>query len=144
RGMPTPVKILEPTLRQFPELGRGLRSVERPYLHALEEIAAGSEHEERTPTSEFALGPAQPAHLLRVEPLASASLASIVFPEIRIGIDGWQVERLAPPEAGARLWNDLYGKPWARSESTLFEEIDGGRNLPRRELVNELAESIPA
>src|SRR5262249_30843799 len=117
RGMPTPVKILEPTLRQFPELGRGLRSVERPYLHALDEIAVPA-REERAPSDEFALSPAQLAHLLRVEPLASASLASILFPEIRTNLEGWEIQRLAPPEASERLWANLYGKPWARSEST--------------------------
>ena len=144
RGMPTPVKILAPTLRRFPELRRGLRPLERPYLHQLGEILGADRDETDRPAEvEFALSPAQVAHQLHVQAIDAAPLGAIVFPEIRADVAGYALERLDPPVVGAKLWRNLYGTASARSEPTLFEEIEGGLRAPQRELADGLAGSVP-
>jgi CubicO group peptidase (beta-lactamase class C family) len=59
--MPTAVKIQPPMLRDFPELARGLRNVERPYLHAVDEVVGAGPGEELDGSTEFALSPPQAA-----------------------------------------------------------------------------------
>jgi hypothetical protein len=143
RGMPTPVKVLAPTLRSFPELRRGLRPIERPYLHALHEVVGGRDLDDLAAPAEFALSPAQVAHQLGVAALDAAPLGAIVFPEIRADVAGHAVERLDPDDVAARLWTNQYGMPSARTEATLFEALDGGRTAPSRERARELAGSVP-
>jgi len=143
RGMPTAVKILPSLLGDFPELGRGLRSVERPYLHAVDEIIGATRGEEIDGSAEFALSPAQLARQMKVKPLASAPLGAIVFPEIRPE-SGFAVERLEPKQASAGIWANLYGKPSGRHEPTIFEEIDGGQSACPRSLADALSEAAPA
>jgi hypothetical protein len=143
RGMPTAVKIQPPMLHDFPELRRGLRNVERPYLHAVNEVAGASLDEEIDGSAEFALSPAQLARQLNVKPLASAPLAAIVFPQIRPETAGFAVERLATAEVSAGIWANLYGKPSGRHEPTLFEELDGGTSASRRSLADALSEIVP-
>ncbi|MEO8605093.1 MAG: hypothetical protein ABI629_21175, partial [bacterium] len=143
RGMPTPVKILAPTLSRFPELRRGLRPLERLYLHVVAESIGDLDDRGGAAQTEFALSPAQVAHQLRVEALDAAPLAAIVFPEIRSDVDRWVIERLDSEEVGAKLGTNLYGRPSGRSEPTLFEEMEGGLHLPQRELAEELSASVP-
>jgi hypothetical protein len=143
RGMPTAVRIQPSMLRDFPELRRGLRDVERPYLHAVDEISGAIGAEQLDGSAEFALSPAQVAQQLNVEPLASAPLGAIVFPEIRPDTAGSAVERLEPTEVSAGICANLYGKPSGRQEPTLFEELDGGRGIPPRHLADALSEAAP-
>jgi hypothetical protein len=143
RGMPTPVKVLAPTLRSFPELRRGLRPIERPYLHALHEVVGGHDHDDLTTPAEFALSPAQVAHQLGVAALDAAPLGAIVFPEIRADVAGHAVARLDPHDVAARLRANQYGMPSSRTEATLFEELDGGRTTSPRERLDDLAGSVP-
>jgi len=143
RGMPTPVKILAPTLERFPELGRGLRPFDRPYLDALAEVLAEDSTSVIAPPRELALSPAQVAHQLHVDRLAAAPLAAIVFPEIRSDVDAFAIEPLDPKQVASRLWANLYGKPSGRSEPTVFEDLAGGLHPPRRRLADEAARSAP-
>jgi hypothetical protein len=143
RGMPTAVKIQPPMLHEFPELRRGLRNVERPYLHAVNEVAGASLDEEIDGSTEFALSPAQLVRQLNVKPLASAPLAAIVFPQIRPATAAFAVERLDTAEVSAGIWANLYGKPSGRHEPTLFEELDGGTSASRRSLADALSEIVP-
>ena len=63
--------------------------------------------------------------------------------EVRGDALGCAIERLDPAEVGARLWTNLYGRPAGRCEPTLFEQLDGGLRMPRRDLADELAASAP-
>ena len=143
RGMPTAVRVHPSMLDDFPELRRGLRNVERPYLHGVAEIIAATRGEELDGSAEFALSPAQLARQLKVKPLASAPLGAIVFPEIRPDGRGFAVERLEPAEVSARIWANLYGQPSGRHEPTLFEELDGGKSALPRSLADALSEAAP-
>jgi hypothetical protein len=143
RGMPTPVKILAPTLRRFPELGRGLRALARPYLRMLDEVVGGAAGEPRARADELALSPAQVAHQLRVETLGAAPLGAILFPDISSDVDGWTIERLDPEDVAARLWANLYGKRTEHRATTLFEEVDGGHSVPQRALADQVAAAAP-
>jgi hypothetical protein len=142
RGMPM-VKIQPPMLRDFPELRRGLRNVERPYLHAVDEVAGASPDEEVDGSAEFALSPPQLARQLSVKSLASAPLAAIVFPQIRPERLGFAVERLETAEVSKGIWENLYGKPSGRHEPTLFEELDGGMSAARRSSADALSKIVP-
>jgi len=130
-------------LLDFPELRRGLRGVQRPYLHVIDEITGAIGGEELDPSVEFALSPAQLARQLTVRPLPAAPLGAIVFPQIRLDVSGWGVERLPPPKVSAGIWANLYGEASARHEPTLFEELDGGRCLPSQGDVDALSETTP-
>jgi hypothetical protein len=144
RGMPTPVKVLAPTLLAFPELRRGLRPIERPYLHSVAEAFAEGAPDDLGARGEFALSPAQVAHALRVTARAVAPLAAIVFPELRGDLAGFTTERLRPGEVAARLESNVYGRPSGRTEATLFEEHDGGRAASPCERADRLSEEVPA
>jgi hypothetical protein len=143
RGMPTAVKIQPAMLADFPELRRGLRRIERPYLHAIDEITGAIGEEALDPSVEFALNPAQLARQLAVRPLPEAPLGAIVFPQVRPGFSGSVVERLPPSEVSAGIWANVYGKTSARHEPTLFEELDGGRCVPSQGEVDALSEGTP-
>jgi hypothetical protein len=143
RGMPTPVKILAPTLRSFPELRCALAALERPYLHALHEVVGQRDAGAAPSDTEFALSPAQLAHQLGIVPLDAAPLGAVVFPEIRPNVAGFAVERLAPADVAARLWQNQYGMASARREATLFEELDGGRVLASHADADAIAGSVP-
>jgi hypothetical protein len=144
RGMPTAVKIQPEMLVDFPELRRGLRSVERPYLHALAEVVGAGAGDELDGSVEFALSPPQLARQLDVKPLASAPLAAIVFPQIRPESRGFTVERLEKAEASRAVWANLYGKRSRRLEPTLFEEVEGGASGPSRSRADALSRVVPA
>ncbi len=143
RGMPTAVKIQPPMLRDFSEIGRGLRNVERPYLHAVAEVVGASPGEELDGSAEFALSPPQLARQLNVKTLASAPLSAIVFPQIQPELAGFAVERLKTAEVSKGIWANLYGKPSRRREPTLFEELDGGTSGLRRSLADALSRVVP-
>ncbi len=143
RGMPTAVKIQPPALRDFPELARGLRNVERPYLHAVDEVRAAGSGEELDGSAEFALSPPQLARQLNVEPLASAPLAAIVFPQIRPEAPGFVVERLEAADVREAICANLYGKPSGRQAPTLFEELDGGTTASPQDLAEALSRAVP-
>lgn len=142
RGVPTPVKIRPTTLADFPELHRGLPWIERPYLYSVAEL------EEQTGAvapagEELLLAPAQVAHRLGVEPMASAPIAALLFPQVRVDAEGWALERLRPEEVSAEILANLYAGVSRRAASTLFADLDGGRSLPSGGLAAELAESLP-
>jgi hypothetical protein len=143
RGMPTAVKIQPPALRDFPELARGLRNVDRPYLHAVDEIRAAGSRQELDASTEFALSPPQLARQLNVEPLASAPLAALVFPQIRPAAPGFAVERLEAADVREAICANLYGKPSGRQVPTLFEEIDGGASASPQDLAEALSGDVP-
>jgi hypothetical protein len=141
RGVPTAVKIHPATLVQFPELRRGLPRVRRLYLHTVAELGETLDNEDLPESARLALSPTQLARQLRVEPLGSAPLGAIVFPEIRTDVEGWFVERLAPKEVSAALWANLYGDQSGRRPPTLFEDFDGGPSVPSRSLADALSEA---
>jgi hypothetical protein len=139
RGIPTPVKILPPTLREFPELGRGLRPIERPYLHLLDEVVQAAGGESAAAAGDLALSPAQVAHQMRIATLPSAPLRAVLFPDIRDDVEEWTIERLEPAEVATRLWSNLYGQRAERREATIFEEIAGGHSAPQRALADAVS-----
>lgn len=143
RGMPTAVKVHQPTLTEFPELRRGLPPVDRPYLHTLDDLTNAIIGDVMPESTEFALSPTQLAHQFRVESLGSAPLGAIVFPHIRTDVTGWAAERLDLKEVSAQVLANLYGGPSARRGSTIFEDVDGGRSFPSRRLADELADAAP-
>jgi len=143
RGMPTAVKVRPPTLAEFPELRRGLPPVERPYLHTLDELATAEAGAASPEGAEFALSPAQLARQLGVERCGAAPLSAIVFPDVRAAMAGWRAERLAPDEVGRRLLANLYGGASAGRAATVFEDVDGGRSAPSRDLAGALARAVP-
>jgi hypothetical protein len=141
-GVPTAVRIRPPTLSEFPELRRGLPAVERPYLHTLEELAVAAA--DGSPAAEeLWLSPAQLLRQFAVEPLATAPLGAIVFPDVRPDAGGWALERLEPERLEAALWANLYGSPLDRRAATIFEELDGGPASPPRSLAAALAAAVP-
>jgi hypothetical protein len=141
RGIPTPVKIRPLTLAGLPELHRGLPWIERPYLYSVDELGRGAGT--GTPDgAELALTPAQLAHRLGVEPVGSAPMGALVFPEVRTAAKGWTVERLRREEVREGIWANLYaGTPRSRA-STFFEDLDGGQSLPSGSLADGLAEAF--
>jgi hypothetical protein len=143
RGLPTAVKVRPPTLAEFPELRRGLPSVDRPYLHTLDELAKVDVGIAAPETSEFALSPAQLAHQLRVERHGAAPLGAILFPEVRADMTGWAADRLPRDEVARRLLTNLYGGPPGRRGATVFEDFDGDRNFPGRAVADEIVQAIP-
>lgn len=143
RGVPTAVKLSPATQAQFPGLGRGLSRVVRPYLKTRAELAQTIGAQELPEPAELALSSAQLARQLHVEPLGSAALGMIVFPEIRTDVEGWAVERLAPADVRAGLWANLFGDPSAQRVPTLFEDLGGGPSLPSRSLAGALSEVVP-
>jgi hypothetical protein len=142
-GMPTAVKIQPPTLAYFPELRRGLRDLERPYLHSVAELAGANNGEEIDGSTEFALSPAQLMCQLKVTALPSAPVGAIVFPEIGHDVERWAVEPLAPPEVSSGILSNLYGMVSRRQEPTLFEERDGGTSASPNGLAQALSETVP-
>lgn len=143
RGMPTPVKLLSAARRDFPELLRGLRPIERPYLHTIAESIAAAGPADRRDAEELALSPAQIAHQLGVTARDEAPLGAIVFPEIRADRSGSLLMRLAPDEVAERLRSNLYGRPSGRRVATLFEEHDGGSAPTPYERTDEVAARVP-
>ena len=143
RGMPTAINIRPATLAQFPELGSGLPRVKRPYLYTADELCELIDRDDSPASTELALSPAQLARQLRVEPVGSAPLGAIVFPEIRGDVEGWVVERLAPKDVGAGIWANLYGDQSSGRAATLFEDLDGGPRVPSRSLAMALAAGVP-
>ena len=143
RGMPTAVKVRPPTLAEFPELRRGLPAVDRPYLHALDELASARPGDVASEAVEFALSPAQLARQLGVARAGAAPLGAIVFPEVEAGASGWAADRLPPAETRRRLLANLYGGSPDRRGATIFEDLDGGQAVPRPELADEIAHATP-
>jgi hypothetical protein len=143
-GMPTPVKILPPTLQRFPELQRALRSLERPYLDQLHEVIDARPGAATAERAEFALSPAQVAHQLGVTAAGSAPLQALLFPTIRRDLGGFMIERLDERAVANGLWHNLYGRPSNRTAATPFEEVEGGRREPDAQLVARLCATIPA
>lgn len=143
RGVPTAVRIRPATAAQFPELGRGLPRVARPFLHTREELAQAIGGDDRSESAELGLSLAQLARQLHVELAASAPLGAIVFPEIRTDVEGARVERLAPQDVSARIWANLFGEQPGQRPPTLFEDLDGGPSVPSRGLADALSEVAP-
>ena len=142
RGVPTPVKIRPTTLAGFPELHQGLPWIERPFLYSVAELE--KQDGTFTPSREdLPLTPAQLAHRLGVEPLASAPFGALLFPQVRVGASGWALERLRPEEVAAEIKANLWAGATRRTASTVFADLDGGRSLPPNSLAPELAESLP-
>lgn len=142
RGMPNVVKIAPATAAAFPELTRGLRALERPYLHTVVE-ALDSRAAARGIESGFALSPPQLAHQLGVEAVAAAPIGALVFPEIREDVAGIAVEPVDAIEAAETIWRNLYGKCSASAGATLFDEIGGGETVADRAAVDALARAAP-
>ena len=143
RGLPTAVKVRPSTLAEFPELRRGLPSVERPYLHTLDELAKAETGDAASEATDFALSPAQLAHQLGVERCGPAALGAIVFPEVRADRTGWTAERLDPEAIVQLLLGNLYGGSRERRGSTVFEDLDGGRSFPSPAVADAIAGSAP-
>jgi hypothetical protein len=144
RGVPAAVKIQPETVVAFPELRHGLASRERPYLQSVAEVCEARGGDARDAAEELALSPAQLACQLGLEPLAAAPLGTVVFPEIVTDAVGFVLERLDPPAAAERLWQNLYGYTSGARKPTIFEQCHGGRSEPSRELARAVAESAAA
>jgi hypothetical protein len=143
RGMPTPVKLLPSARQCFPELVRGLRAIERPYLHTIAEAIAPSGGDGRRDADELALSPAQIGYQLGVTARAEAPLGATLFPEIRTDRSGARLVRLDEAQVAERLWSNLYGRPSERSVSTVFECQAGGFVAAPRERADEVAARVP-
>jgi hypothetical protein len=141
-GVPTAAKIRPATLAQFPELGRGLPAVERPYLYGREELSGQPVAGDRDPSTELALSPPQLLRQLGANACASAPLGAIVFPELRADVAGSAVVPLDPHAVRTAIWANLYGIA-GRREPTVFEEIDGGMRSPSPDVAVALARSVP-
>jgi hypothetical protein len=142
RGVPTAVKIRAPTMAEFPEVGRGLPGVERPYLYTLGELAAATEAPRSAP-DELTLSPAQLLHQFGVQAVDAAPLGAVVFPHVRVDADGWALERLDTQQVDAALWANLYGSPVDRAAATIFEDVEGGPTPPSRQMAQALSAAAP-
>jgi hypothetical protein len=139
RGVPTAVRIRSDAAALFPELRRGLPRVADLHMLNRDERTRAIEDAALPQVADFGLSLTQLAHQLRVEPRASAPLGAIVFPEIRTGVEGWTVERLAPNDVSARIWANLFGEQPGQRGPTLFEDLDGGPSVPSRALADALS-----
>lgn len=142
-GVPTAVKIRQPTVQLFPALVDRLPDVERPYLYGLDELPRAAAGAATAGADDLALSPPQLRRQLDAAPCATAPLAAILVPRVRDDLEGWNVERIDPHDLPAILRANLYGSATADRAATLFEEMDGGRVPPSSPLIAQLARRVP-
>jgi hypothetical protein len=142
-GMPTAVKIRAATLDRFPQLGRELPPVARPYLYSRAELESAQPSEESIDAvGFFALTPNQIARRLQAPTRATAKLEVIVFTEVDEAEVTWALEPLTAENVAAAMCANLYGAANGERPPTLFEQIDGGAHRASPALIGAIAADV--
>ena len=140
-GLPTPVKLLPPTLELLPELV--VSRPPRPYLWRLSELPDAAPVE-RSEEVWVQLAPADVVGCLGSPAAAGAHpLASILVPAVAADCTAIERSTLPPDDAERALAENLYRGATGERVTTVFEQAGGGRPPVRRDLLAELARRHP-